>query len=261
MRYYFYIFAILSIFFSCQSRQTKDNNQDDAGKISFERFIVDSVYLIPQNPNLEMQIVINYPVSYYVPAILDSLKRLMTASATQSADFEFDYRNPEDFIQQFADYQIDRFRKIDATNNAEWLYSYSFTSDTDSVLCRDGIFCFVTYIYHFSGGAHGMYGTFHTCVDLETGRKLAFADIFAPDSENALTAIIKRIIANEAEGDYFDSEIKPSDNFYFNGEGVTFVYNPYEIAPYYVGIVEILVPFDEIAPLLLPETPVKRLFY
>jgi len=259
MRYYFYIFAVLSIFFSCQSRQNRDNNKYEINKIVFERFIVDSVYLFTQSPNLELQIVIKYPVNYCNPVILDSLQRFMTASAIQGAEFEYDYRNPENFLQKFADYKIDYFRKFETPDHVASFYSYTFTSDTDSVFCRSGIFCFVTYIYYFSGGAHGMYGTFYTCVDLETGRKLAFNDVFAKGNDDALTAIIKRVVEDEAEGDYFVSEIKPSNNFYFDVEGIVFVYNPYEIAPYYLGIIEIFVPFDEIVPLFLPETPVQRL--
>jgi len=246
------------IFFSCQSRPSKDNvYQDNAHNIEFERFIVDSVYF---GVNLELQIVINYPVSHHNPAVLDSLQRLMTASATQGAEFEYDYRKPEIFVQQFADYHIEKFRKNDSLNTAQQIHIIEFTSDTDSIIIQNGIFCFTTFIYYFRGGAHAIYGKFSTCVDLETGRKLTFNDFFAKDSEDILTDIIKNIIANDphdADYDFFISEIKPNDNFYLEREGIIFVYNPYEIAPYSAGIIEVFIPFQDIAPFLLPNLSSK----
>ena len=247
------VFLVL-LFFSCQSRQTKDSNQHCVHEIDFERNSVDSVYsLTTQGKNLELQMMIHYPVCYHNRAVLDSLQRLMTASAAYSAGFEYDYRKPEVFLQQFADYQIEKFRAIDAMYDGDGLhYSYEFISNTDSISIQRGIFCFMTSFYLFEGGAHGISGKHYTCVDLETGRKLAFNDVFTKDSEEALTAIIGRIIAEKPQDvGYFDTEIKPSDNFYFDSDGVIFVYNPYEIASYSANIIEIYVPFNEIAPFVL----------
>ena len=97
-----------------------------------------------------------------------------------------------------------------------------------------------------------MSGKRYTCVDLETGKKIACNDVFTKGSEEALTVIIKRIIAEKPQNfEYFDTEIKPCDNFYFVSDGIIFVYNPYEIAPYFAGVIEIYVPFHEIAPFIL----------
>jgi len=257
MKHSFCTFAVAFLwllFFSCQSRQAKENNQHCLHEIDFERNILDSVYsLTTQGKNMELQMMIYYPVCYHNTAILDSLQHLMTASAANGAGFEYDYRKPEVFLQRFADYQIEKFRAIDTMYDNDGLhYSYEFISETDSISIQRGIFCFMTSLYLFEGGAHGLSGKHYTCVDLETGRKLAFNDVFTKDSEEALTVIIKRIIAEKPqEYDYFDTEIKPSDNFYFDSDGVIFVYNPYEIAPYSVGVIEIYVPLNEIAPFIL----------
>ena len=239
------------LFFSCQSRQVKNSNQYYAHKIDFERNILDSVYLpTTQGRNLELQIMIYYPVNYHNTAILDSLQRLMTASAANGAGFEYDYRKPEVFLQQFADYQIEKFRAMDVKNgNDGLLHSYEFMSNTDSISIQRGIFCFMTNFYSFEGGAHGLSGKYYTCVDLETGRKLTFNDVFTKESEEALTAIIRR--EKPQDYIYFYTEIKPNDNFYFDSNGIIFVYNPYEIAPYSAGVIEIYVPFNEIAPFIL----------
>jgi len=250
----------LSILFSCQPQQSKDAVYQDP--IGFERFFVDSIYFLPQRPNLELQIFIYYPVNYADAAVLDSLQRLMTASATQGADFEYDYQNPARFVQQFADYQAGIFSRYELPDvDAGMLHPSAYTSDTDIVLNHNGILCFVTSIFHYAGGAHGYYGEFFTNVDLKTGRKLAIKDIFSQSGEETLTATIREMIADDLSNYNLVSEIKPTNNFYFDfeDEGVVFVYNPYEIAPHSSGIIDIYIPFDEIVPLLLPDTPIKRL--
>ena len=257
MKHFFCIFAVTFLwllFFSCQSRQAKDSNRHCVHEIDFERNILDSVYLLTtQGKNLELQIMIYCPVCYHNTAILDSLQRLMAASAADGAGFEYDYRKPEVFMQQFADYQIEKFRAIDVKYGNNGLhYSYEFISNTDSISIQRGVFCFMTSVYSFEGGAHGLSGKYYTCVDLETGKKVAFNDVFAKDSEEALTDIIRRKIAEQPQDfDYFDTEIKPSDNFYFDNDGIIFVYNPCEIAPCFTKIIEIYVPFNEIAPFIL----------
>ena len=41
-----------------------------------------------------------------------------------------------------------------------------------------------------------------------------------------------------------------SENFILSEETITFVYNPYEIAPYNVGSTELIIPFSDIKELL-----------
>ena len=45
-------------------------------------------------------------------------------------------------------------------------------------------------------------------------------------------------------------EMFPSENFILGNETITFVYNPYEIAPYAVGSTELIIPFGDIKDLL-----------
>ncbi len=45
-------------------------------------------------------------------------------------------------------------------------------------------------------------------------------------------------------------DIFPSENFILGDETITFVYNPYEIAPYAMGSTELIIPFSDIEKLL-----------
>ena len=44
----------------------------------------------------------------------------------------------------------------------------------------------------------------------------------------------------------FIQEVEPNDNFYITEDGVTFIYNHYEIAPYAMGIIKITIPWNEL---------------
>ena len=49
------------------------------------------------------------------------------------------------------------------------------------------------------------------------------------------------------EDDGYDvSAIVPTENFYVNEEGITWLYNPYEIAAYVVGKSEVLVDYADL---------------
>lgn len=48
-------------------------------------------------------------------------------------------------------------------------------------------------------------------------------------------------------------KIPVNNNFYFDSQNITFVYNQYEITAYAAGVVEISIPFSELKPYLKPE--------
>jgi hypothetical protein len=65
---------------------------------------------------------------------------------------------------------------------------------------------------------------------------------------------------NGEAGILFDKHLALTKNFYVTGKGVGFIYNPYEVAPYVVGEIELYVPFSEITDILkpgvyMPQTP------
>ena len=44
----------------------------------------------------------------------------------------------------------------------------------------------------------------------------------------------------------FVREIEPNGNFRVSEEGVTYIYNQYEIAPYVMGAIQVTVPWNEL---------------
>lgn len=122
--------------------------------------------------------------------------------------------------------------------------------------------------YAFTGGAHGMSMTQLLVFDTGSGRQLFLKDIFIPGFEAKLDQLIERRYRqmrgmSEGEpldgvkGGLFDTRLRHTDNFAVTGSGITFLYNPYDIAPYAAGPIRIHLSFDMIGGVLDPHAQLK----
>lgn len=107
----------------------------------------------------------------------------------------------------------------------------------------------------FTGGAHGMYGIECHTYSLAEGYELRAADLFGEERLPQLAELIRAKLyeqyeaANDAEltdKGFFPDYIGVTDNFCVTDEGVTFIYNPYEIGCYALGLVEVAVSREEL---------------
>ena len=112
--------------------------------------------------------------------------------------------------------------------------------------------------YSFSGGAHGMYGTLLETFDLTSGKPLNLIDIIRdtvalrPLLEKGFVDAKKEEAPDLTLRDLLLPEFKnlPMPAMYcLVPEGVRFVYNPYEVAPYAVGQTEILLTWEQLGKL------------
>ena len=106
-----------------------------------------------------------------------------------------------------------------------------------------------TYYYSYAGGAHGLGGTAYYNFNPRTGTEWTAETVFGEDNFPALRRYLyeeaRRLTDNELLIDG-PEEIEYLDNFALLPEGVLFVFNPYELAPYAMGMVEVLVPYEEL---------------
>lgn len=122
-------------------------------------------------------------------------------------------------------------------------------------------------LYSFTGGAHPNTFAALESFDLATGEPLALEDLLAADAVARLEALGERQFRKAREipetesleeaGFWFeDDRFHLPDNFAVTGDGLVFVYNPYEVAPYVFGPTRITLPWSELQGLLLPGAPV-----
>ena len=114
------------------------------------------------------------------------------------------------------------------------------------------------------GGAHSLDPIKMFVFDSNTGSKLKLADIFVPKFDSRLNRLIDKAFRKQnglsatdpldkPKGDFFglsEKKLTYTHNFAVGVEGITFVYNEYEVAAYAYGPIDILIPWAELRPIL-----------
>lgn len=114
--------------------------------------------------------------------------------------------------------------------------------------------------YVYTGGAHGLNYRQFVNYDLTTAQVITEQDLFTKGTESELTemmlsALIEQNEDVQTEQDLRDlgyelAQLRPNGNFYLDVDGIVWVYNPYDIAPYAVGETVIMLPWADLQPLM-----------
>lgn len=121
--------------------------------------------------------------------------------------------------------------------------------------------------YSQTGGAHGNERKVFLIFNARTGDELVMADLFKAGFEPELTERIKKRLLEKARGPegatlnqlgYWETDIQPQ-NPYILANAVGFHYNPYEIAPYSMGSVDVEFTLEELRALFKPDGPLAGL--
>ena len=107
----------------------------------------------------------------------------------------------------------------------------------------------------YTGGAHGMNALVCNVFDLTTGETVSEADLLTEGWQDGVSALLKTaldaFLAAQEEGeDLVFGAPAPNGNFSVSEDGVTWTYNPYEIAPYAMGAIELTVRWTDLKPYL-----------
>lgn len=108
--------------------------------------------------------------------------------------------------------------------------------------------------YSYTGGAHGNYYTQYSCYDVKEREILDIKNIFDVVELNKLGQEyflmqrgLQKNIKLEESGYWFENdEFYLPNNFTIENNSFVFVFNPYEIASYAEGMIEIRIPFNRI---------------
>jgi len=218
-----------------------------------------------KSPIAEIELTLIFPEDKYFQAgIVDSVKHIISNSFFGD---NFYISNPDSMLTHFETEYFTIYKK----QNADWfgngasfnwqkMISMSVVFNSNYLLC-------VEYLkYAYSGGAHGMANISYDIIDLNQGDKLLFNNIFSENSMDSLTIILTNTLRSDykipdniplKDAGFFVNEIEPNHNMYINGNGIGFLYNSYEIAPYSKGQTNIFLEFDRIKGLLKPGTHVS----
>ena len=115
------------------------------------------------------------------------------------------------------------------------------------------------YSEDYLGGAHGMHYLIPNIINLKTGEIVTENELFKPGYVAPVTELIKSKLALDRgvedinESVMFIEGLVPNGHCGVSGAGVTWYYQPYEIASYAEGIIEVTVFWIDLKPYLNPE--------
>ncbi|MDS1032619.1 DUF3298 domain-containing protein [Porphyromonadaceae sp. NP-X] len=222
--------------------------------------------------SLNLVIQVEIPVKFSNKAVLDSVRSKLIASlfGDKYVSLPLDSIIPSFVADQNEDYRNNNLSMLQAAN----LHSY-FSFNNEHILegtalwSDENIFSYGIKRYVFMGGAHGLNTQIFMNFDLKTGKMLTENDLFIPNYKEELTKIIRsRMVEENTEladyadlnqTDYWVDSIQPNGNFYISDEGINYLFNPYEIGPYYLGETEVRIPYARLKDILKTGNPLEYL--
>ena len=111
--------------------------------------------------------------------------------------------------------------------------------------------------YSFRGGAHGIQTLSNIVFDAKTGEQVHEADLFTPGYEAPVAQLLRLAVKSAMEEEDPElmqlvnlEQVVPNGNFSVHEDGVEWLFQPYEVGPYALGIVSATLSWDELKPFM-----------
>lgn len=218
-------------------------------------------YLNPHSEKDTVSEAINYTLKQMYFGDLYAKLAPQTFIDTITHNLISDYRR--DVLES---YRTDLENGVSPEDMPSW-YNYDFEITSELEKGRDSIWNYKVVTSQYMGGAHPNTWAKWANINARTGRQVSENEIFGKaDKKGICKLLLEKIIgsANErletdtitsveglhANGILLDEEVFIPENFLLKADGIEFLYNPYEIAPYYLGSFKLTISNEEITPYL-----------
>ncbi len=236
----------------------------------------EKIYLFPEidttKPFANVEVDFNYPKSFKNKEELARLQEIF--NGTFFNDESFGFLLPKEAVNIYLEEYTKEYRKlgnqyyedmenIEGDNQPSW-YWYQLHKSNEVLFENENILSYSVSHATYTGGAHGSLQVLYYTINLNTLTTITEEDIFTPNYHSFLTEKIIDNLMIEHNVDtpeellnkgFFDiNDIAPNNNFWINNEGVHYVYNQYEIAPYSMGPIEVTIPYKDIKSIIIPQS-------
>lgn len=268
------IISGLSLTLSCILFISCNNNRSvEFERIGFTKVIKSSLSTDTTNGHCCVDLLLLYPSNF---GEKEALKNIQQQILTYAFDSTYAKYTGKQAVDSFATRTFDDYtyfineaaRRHIIKGNRAVLHNEHWEMTTMVLYNDKGILSYELDRYSFAGGAHGMEATQYLVFDLKTGKKIKEQDIFEEGFEPKIIDLLKKQIMfdNGFESEeqmlnngYFAAEnIRPNGNFYISEEGITYIFNPYEIGAYSLGATEVTIPFRKIRSALKANSPIQK---
>lgn len=163
----------------------------------------------------------------------------------------------EGCVAEYRESGNDLLKYLEGNDDGEPCASLSWESSVDGYIAgvHGEILSYIVCRYDYTGGAHGSTSETGVNFNRNTGEVIGEEDIFAEGSRDevkkCLSAHLQEALPdNDAYDALFIKDIEPNGNFIVTPAGITYIYGQYEIGPYYLGIIKVTLPWEELEGLI-----------
>lgn len=258
------------------------NRSAEGSRISVDSIPTDTVVLLdasnPESPQCQIKINFTYLKSAEANDSLTDVINKVLEEAFSSA--HAGAASPETFVSSIKEslvsdylrdvqtpYQADVKNGMKPDEIPNW-YNYEYEITSTLTEGKDSIWNYAVTTYENTGGAHPNTWSHWVNVDATSGKSLSKKDVFVRGTDEKICQLILPQLLAEANrklntdtltcvaglqevGMLLETDLYVPDNFLLGKDGVTFLYNRYDIAPYYMGAFELTVPYQEISTYLI----------
>lgn len=159
-------------------------------------------------------------------------------------------------LESFADSFIQDYKK-DANNFTSWEIERS----VQVIYNTNTLLTLLFEEFGFTGGAHPFNGSRFMVLNLADGNPVILDDLMNPGYETALNVEGEQAFREarqlgehsslEEDGfNFANNAFVLNDNYGVNKDGLSFIFNSYEVAPYVMGPTEFTIPYEDIRSLI-----------
>jgi hypothetical protein len=253
-------------------------NIDGENEIRFDSTMIRKEYHLfgdSVNPSCTLESLFIYPSEYKDGEILRKIQRHFFLSFFGEDDAS---ESPEEAMENYADKYVSEYKEFEKdfpdgikSPETEPLYMHYEMTSNEILYNKYGLISYLVSVEYYTGGAHGEQGYNNFVISLKSGEALEEKDLFVDNYQDDLAGIILDAIAAdynvadpaelENQGFFNIKEIYPNNNFHVDGEGITYTFNQYEIAAYFVGKTDVTLPYAKIRHLMREDSPVAPLAF
>lgn len=257
------ILAILAVLIAVSCKRPKP---ETAAVTETSRWTFDTLHLAKEiflnndstKGGLKLTLEFDYPSTFVNDSILKAVQTQFLASFTDDQNGSYKGLAPVKGFEAFTEKNVEESVELGKAAQGSVIdfseyYKTVKTSVTDTTLLT---ITGRTETLQYSGGAHDSRYIDYFNIDLRNGNRLTIESLFKPETSSRLVTLIKEVLATtkNSNGDNITlldpDSVQPSQNFYFNEQGVVFVYNTYEITPHSDGLIQALIPYDKLKDLI-----------
>ncbi len=139
----------------------------------------------------------------------------------------------------------------DAKQYSPYVSMFTSKQSVNVVRADKNVLSYVEYVSEYTGGAHPLHGEIGINLDPETGNELKLSEVLT-DTDGIYAILTEKLLDKYGEDFFFSNPQETlkeyeedSYNWVLDYQGISFFFNPYEIAPYAAGTPTVKLWFNE----------------